>query len=114
MMFRLAYIGAPPTMGSPAAIAPPATARAITAAVLSSLIFMIGAPFGLSSWASAALGQCDEHLPYEPGHGLDAARCIHFRIRRVIASNGLDSTHTAHSIFARWIALPPHYPLSVS
>src|SRR6516162_5760299 len=53
MMFRLAYIGAPPTIGSPAAIAPPATANAMPAAALSNLIFMIRAPLGVSPRASA-------------------------------------------------------------
>src|SRR5262249_30557368 len=56
MMFLLAYIGAPPTIGLPAAMAPPATAKATTAAVLSNLIF-IAAPFLLLprglGWSSA-------------------------------------------------------------
>src|SRR5262245_34754863 len=47
MMFLLAYIGAPPTIGSPAARAPPATVRAIAETALSSLIFMMRAPFCL-------------------------------------------------------------------
>src|SRR6516164_9688603 len=47
MMFLLSNIGAPPTIGSLAAIAPLATAKAITALALSNLIFIVGIPFSV-------------------------------------------------------------------
>src|SRR5215467_6231891 len=55
MMFLLSNIGAPPTIGSLAAMARPATAKAITALALSNLIFIVGTPFSVRPRASAAL-----------------------------------------------------------
>src|SRR5215469_5522397 len=77
MMFLLAYIGAPPTIGFPAAIAPPATARATTAAALSNLIFITRPPCLIRRGPRPAFDQRGEQLPYGQECRSDATGCIH-------------------------------------
>src|SRR5215467_8744925 len=82
MMFLLAYIGAPPTIGMPAAMAPPATAKATTAAVLSNLIF-ITAPSVTAAGPRVVLSQCGEHVRYAADCRSDATACIQIRTQGV-------------------------------
>src|SRR4029077_9462515 len=114
MMFLLAYIGAPPTIGSPAAIAPPATARATTAAALSSLNFMMRTPFlsrrGLGLPLASATNIC---LTGQSAVWMQRLR-IQLHARPVILLNGLESSPASHDDFATWIARPLNYPLSAS
>src|SRR6516165_11524037 len=84
MMFLLRNIRAPPTIGSLAAMAPPATAKAITALALINLIFIVGTPFSVRPRASAGPYQCGGHLRYVPNCRSDAVSCIHLRVGWVI------------------------------